>query len=344
MESGEVDRLSELSTYLESLRQAGSQQGESGDFTVDPFKGQRKLEAFQLAKPELCLLPLVSACVANKATVIDVQGDFTDLSIRFDGRIWTHLDFAELLTSDSKVAREFRAAFSAAQALDPEKVTLLSRSGTLVSVLEFDDLKPTLSHYQDDPVHSEDFNWLEVRGGKAPGDPKLYDLLTERCCYCPQVAYRGRRLIRSSPPSTAARLEIRSPNLSQPSLVMSAWVCIRTEMEGCAGHLWMTGENDNLFTFLVNGVAYNKRVKLGPYKGVRAVVALSQSRLDLSRTGLVTDDTFHQHLKTLEQCISQKLMPRVKREIRGMMPAQRKIAERFLEQWKRAGRFKPLRS
>lgn len=317
------------------MRQAGEAQAGTDQFTIDPFKSRAKLEVYRLARPELCVLPLVSAAILNGAMVVDVDGCFENLSLRFDGRIWTHEDFPELLSSKSEEAREFQVGLSAAQALQPQTIRLLTRKGRQLSVLEIVDGRPSFHNAQLEES-GEDCNQLEIKNCQHRSQADLYKLLQERCCFSPKVAWRGHRLIRKSPPSTAARLELKEPDLAQPAVVVSAWVSLKISGLGCSGHVWTTDNHVNLFTFVIRGIAYKKDIKLGAFRGFHGVIHDPNLNLDLSRSGIVEDEDYRNLLTRLQDCISSKLMPVVKREIRGMLPDRRKTAEKFLRQW---GRF-----
>lgn len=324
--------MSDLSTYLDSLRDEGESLGPDGEFTIDPFKSQKKLQALRMVQPEYCILPIVSGAKLGGATVIDVSGDLGHLNIRFDGRIWTYLDFPELLSAKTPMAREFQIGLSAAQALEPSQIVVHSRSGTLLSKLTIKNGTPEFSH-QKAEQSGGDFNCFEVEGSSVQAHTPIYQMLLERCCYCPQVAWKGRRLLRKSPPSSAARLELKDPALEQPSIVTSAWTSISVSNAGCSGYVWSTDDPVNRFSFVIHGIAYPKEIKLGHYTGLHGVIAAPDLQLDISRESIVENKAFQSLLQFLKGCLDEKLMPRVKREQRLMMPLQRKTAGRLLKQW-----------
>ena len=324
--------LANLSAYLDSLRDDGESQGAAGQFTIDPFKSQKKLQAFRMTRPEHCILPIVSGARLGGATVIDVTGDLGNLNIRFDGRIWTYHDFPELLSAGTPTAREFQTGLSAAQALEADQIVFLSRSGSLLSMLTIKDGTPSSSHREVEPS-DEEFNWFEVQGGSVQAHTPIYQMLLERCCYCPQVAWKGRRLLRRSPPSTAARLELKDPGFEQPSVVASAWTSVCVSDAGCSGHIWSSDDSVNQFSFIIDGIAYHKEIKLGHYTGLHGVISAPGLQLDISRENVVENKAFQSLLQLLKGYLDEKLMPKVKREYRLMMPLQRKTADRFLKQW-----------
>ena len=326
------ENLTNLSAYLDSLRDGGESQGAAGQFTIDPFKSQKKLQAFRMTRPEYCILPIVSGAKLGGATVIDVTGDLGDLNMRFDGRIWTYHDFPELLSAGTPTAREFQTGLSAAQALEPKQIVFLSRSGSLLSMLTIKDGTPSSSHREVEPS-DEDFNWFEIQGSSVEAHTPIYQTLLDRCCYCPQVAWRGRRLLRKSPPSSAARLELKDPALEQPSVVASAWTSVCVHNAGCSGHVWATDEPGNQFSFVINGITYSKEIKLGKYTGLHGVLTAPDLQLDISRENVVENQAFQSLIRLLKGYLDEKLMPRVKREYRLMMPLQRKTADRLLKQW-----------
>ena len=160
--------MSELNSYIDSLSSAGERQGSEGQFTIDPFKSQKKLQLFH----------------------------------------------PELLSSKAPICREFQLGLSAAQALQPRRVVFRSLYGGLESLPTVTDGNPTSSHrtVEDDGT---DFNEVRIEKARVPFSTSLYELLAERCSYCPRVAWMGRRLIRKSPPDTAGRLfmELPTPKL-----------------------------------------------------------------------------------------------------------------------------------
>lgn len=328
--------MSELNSYIDSLSEAGEKQGVEGQFTIDPFKSEKKLQVFRMTRPEYCLLPLIAGAVLGGATVIDVRQESDDgCSLTFDGRLWTYQDFPELLSSKAAISREFQLGLSAAQALQPRRVVFRSLYGGLESLLTVADGNPTSSHrtITDD---GKDFNEVRIENAGVRFTTPLYELLTERCSYCPRIAWMGRRLIRKSPPDTAGRLQLNDPALAQPSIVLSAWSAARVDDAGCSGHLWTSRETQNLFAFLINGIAYPKVVQLGSYRGLCGVVSAPNLQLDISRENVVEDQTFQDLMEQLKIHTDNVLMPKMKRDFRFMLPLQREVAQRFLDQWRRA--------
>ena len=327
--------MSELNSYIDSLSSAGERQGSEGQFTIDPFKSQKKLQVFRMSRPEYGLLPLVAGAVLGGATVIDVRQDSADsCSLTFDGRLWTYQDFPELLSSKSPIAREFQLGLSASQALLPRRVVFHSLYGGLESLLSISDGNPSSSHRSIEDT-GKDFNEVRIEKARVPFSTPLYELLAERCSYCPRVAWMGRRLIRKSPPDTAGRLQLNDPALAQPSIVLSAWSAARVDDAGCSGHLWTSQETQNLFTFVIHGIAYPKVVQLGPYRGICGVVSAPNLQLDISRENVVEDQAFRDLMDQIKTHIDTVLMPKMKRDLRFMLPLQREVAQRFLAQWKR---------
>ena len=325
--------MSELNSYLNSLSTAGEKQGSEGHFTIDPFKSQKKLQVFRMAKPEYCLLPIVAGAVLGGATVIDVRKDSeSHLSVTFDGRGWTYQDFPELLSSKDPIAREFQLGLSAAQAMQPRRVVFHSLYGGLESQLTILDGNPSSAHRNRDDK-TTDYNEVRIEGARVAPQAPIYDLLMERCSYCPRVAWMGRRLIRNSPPDAAGRLHLHDPALSQPSIVLSAWTSATAEEAGCSGHLWTSEEPLNKFTFVINGIAYPKIVQFGYYQGFCGVITAPGLQLDISRESVVEDQAFRDLMDHVKALVNTKLMPKLKRHFRLMMPLQRDLAKRFLDQW-----------
>ncbi|MCA9776976.1 MAG: hypothetical protein KC800_09680 [Candidatus Eremiobacteraeota bacterium] len=325
--------MSELDSYLDSLSTAGEKQGAEGHFTIDPFKSQKKLQVFRMARPEYCLLPIIAGAVLGGATVIDVRQDSDGhFSVTFDGRWWTYQDFPELLSSKEPITREFQLGLSAAQAMQPRRVVFRSLYGGLESQLTVLDGNPSSGHRSVEDT-GKDFNEVRIEGARVAPQTSIYNLLMERCSYCPRVAWMGRRLIRNSPPETAGRLHLDDPSFSQPSIVLSAWTSATAEEAGCSGHLWTSEEPFNKFNFVINGITYPKTVQFGFYQGFCGVITAPGLQLDISRESVVEDQAFRDLMDHLKRIVNTKLMPKIKRQFRLMMPLQRDVARRFLGQW-----------
>lgn len=288
-----------------------------------------------MTRPEYCILPMIAGAVIGGATVIDVRerSEQNSLSITFNGQIWTYQDFPDLLSSKDRVAREFQLGLSAAQSLEPREVVFRSRFRGIESKLSVVDGNPSSSH-RHLADESDEFNVISIERCKLAFQSSLYELIAQRCCYCPRVAWMGRRLIRKSPAETAGRLQLEAPDISSPAIVLSAWTAATVTEAGCSGHIWTTERDHNEFTFVINGIAYPKRVRFGSYKGFYAVIAAPNLQLDISRENVVEDQAFTHLIEHLKNLVDTQLMPRLKRSCRLMMPLQREVAERFLKHWR----------
>lgn len=74
---------------------------------------------------------------------------------------------------------------------------------------------------------------------------------------------------------------------------------------------------------------------LGAYRGICGVVSAANLQLDLSRESVVEDQAFRDLMTQLKTYIDTVLMPKMKRDLRFMLPLQRELAKRFLDQWQR---------
>lgn len=325
--------MSELSQFLDELSLQGQLDSE-GDITLNALKARSKLETYQLEAPHSYVLPLVSGALLSGATVADFSGDFGDLTLDFDGEPLTKSDLEQILAGGTGRCAELGLGLMAAQAVNPERILVAATRGDRVQILEIKDGRPQLHDLAAGTVPAPRGTRIEVQGGES-GELTLWDFLRARCGHCPIVALRGRRLMVLRDVRTCGLLRYSAVGTANPSVSAAAWVVVKQEREDFSGQIWLTDEEVNRFTFLLGGISYTREVEAGVYPGLEGIISHPSLRLDLSRSGVVADQTYRELLAVLDEQVEEVLLPRVLREYSAMLPKVRRLAQRHLRVWQR---------
>ena len=320
-----------MDRFLQEARQAGTESS-SGQITLNVLKAKKKLGTHQLQAPHEYVLPLVSAAVLSKPTFVNFSGTFQNLQVEFDGDPFHKDDFVHALGAHTGRGAELALFLRAVQTLAPRTVRVVSGLNNEVHTLQVTDGRPEVWSNREEPLP---YTRVEVSGAELGQSGKeLKNLLATRCRFNPTIAYNGKRVHIPKLVNSCGVLRLQGKGAENPAASVSAWVAVTKHTENLSGQVWLTEGREHHLTFVRHGVAYPKIVTLPTLHGLRGVVACPELSLDISRSGVVEDDTLTDILKLLVAEIAGSLYPRVLREYRTLMPSDKSIARHHLTRWR----------
>lgn len=328
--------MDDFDDFLGTLDQKGQLDSE-GQITLNVLKARKKLGSHQLARPQDFLLPFLAVGTLSGATIVDYVGDYDKLRIDFDGQPLNLNDLEQCLGQTTGRGAELALGLRAAGGRGAKRLIVASVSDETVNILGFTEDVPNLRQVSAKEFHLPYVTRVQIQGTKVPsGEKSVRDFLIQNASHSPIVAHNGRRLIPSGLVSTPGSLTLNTPGGSNPSPSMMSWVKVEAEHEHCSGRVWMTGQSQGSVTLVRHGVSYPADISFHPYPGLSAVLSSPEVKLDISRSGVVIDQTIQDLVRSLLETLEQRLMPRILREYRSMMPRGKEVAQPFLRRW--AGR------
>ena len=316
----------DLESFLEGLSSKGEHDS-SGLFTVNLTSSLAKLDAYRMEAAHHYVLPFVAAATLHGATVIDFSGSFSNLKIAFDGPALQASELRELGESVEPRLAELALGLHWARSVGA-KVTLASKSDGHLNLLDFARDKAQVSTIESPRLNTLGTTIL-IRGCNTPNAPSPYSFLGRRCGFSPIVAWRQKRVTYPSQDETCASLRLACRKGEDPSVVLSSWVSLTSEHPQCSGRVWLSLDK-SVIRFLLHGVNYPTEVRWNRFPGLQAALNYPAAQLDISRSKVVVDAKLESILNDIEEQVQRLLLPRLKRNYRGMLPYHRTIADRFL--------------
>ena len=303
--------MSELSHFLQELRQEGEQESE-GAFTVPLKVAQEKLERFQLLDPTFYPIQMVAAACASRASFLEITTSITQLEFLYDGWSPTESQMRALngylfeAADSTRFISELSVGLQAALALPAKRVILESFTEEGAWQLEMRSGGQRMRELKlVSPVLPLTRVLVDKGFGLQTSLLKKHDELIylDRCRNAPlSIRLDEEELLTPLQPPTdcLAWTQVSSPSF--PDVHSSDPATLRVEHSGLSGYLALGEMNwGNQLQLVLNGVNFVRPgSKLG-LPAVAATVRVEHLRKNLSFTDLVENQDYLDVLEFLKE-------------------------------------------
>ena len=280
------------------------------------------------------VLPFVSAATLGGASLVDFTGCFQNMNIEFDGSVYSKEELRDCLNEPPGRCGELGLGVKFALSAGAREVKVISGSGRAFNVMEVDERE---TRFFSTPISDEcstPINKVVVRGCEIAGDaPYPYNFLCRRCGYSGTVAWQGKRIRGTRPDESCGSIRFNRREGEDPAVAVHSWTTAKLDHPELNGQVWLKKNGRTEIRFLLNGVVYPSGLTCKRYPGLSGLLAYPRVRLDISRSGVVVDQNLEKLVIDIESRVETSLFPRLLRSYRGMMPAHRESATRFLRLW-----------